>query len=142
MKKLCSLLLALCALFFFLTACGGAPKIQGKEWILVSASKGKVISYVSSEYVTDVPEGTPTLECALIAKRGALTITDVTNDKTYTGTYSDRDEINPTATDYRIAFGKLKGRALVERGTNINDEEIQTLTLFLGDYIMSFICAK
>lgn len=142
MKKLCSLLLAFCTLSFSLTACGGAPKMQGQEWMLVSATVDGVVSYVASEYAASAPVGTPTLECTLVAKRGTLTVTDVTNDKTYTGTYSDKEEVNPTATDYRIAFGKQKGRALVERGTNINDEEIETLTLLFGDYILYFICEK
>ena len=124
MKKTLALLLVFSLLAISLCACAKTPKIQKKTWKL-------------SAVVTDETE--ITLEGSLTAKRGTITFTDATNGKTYTGSYSDRDEFSPTASDYRITLEGVKGRALIAVGQNVNGDPITTLSLIVGAYTLVFI---
>ena len=143
MKKTLALLLSLTLIAISLFSCGGAPKIQKVTWSFVLASIKNNITHIAEANTDAAPEGTPVLECTLVAKGGEITITDHTNGKTYTGTYSDREEINPSTNDYRITFGKTKGHAVTSRGMNVSGtKETETLTLYLSDYVVFFIAEE
>ena len=101
MKKIVSILLLVVMLIFALSACGmGKPKIEDYEW------KMRTIAHVEGEqlvYDAAAEESTAHLEAkiidmSLVAKDGKITITDVTNGKTYEGSYSVSGR-NPKGTD-------------------------------------------
>ena len=127
MKKTLALLLAFVLIALSLTACGNTMKIQKSTWSLYSVANGD----------EDIP-----LDGTLTARLGKLTFKDRTNDKTYTGTYEDRDEFSPTAADYRVSLDTARGRALISVGENEKGETITTLTLLLGDYTLVFLPEK
>ena len=143
MKKTLALLLCLALVTLSLFSCGGAPRIQKETWIFAVAVVDNNITHVSPAHTDAAPKGTPVIECTLTAKGGAITITDETNEKTYTGTYSDREKINPSAADYRITFGRKKGKAVTSRGLNISGtKETRTLTLYIDGYEILFAAAE
>lgn len=124
MKKALALLLSFTLLALSLTACNKTPKIQKWTWELISVDRDGVMIDI---------------EGRLTAKRGTLTFTDETNAKIYTGTYSDRDEFSPTASDYRITMERAKGHALIVIGENADGESVTNLSLTLGDYSLLFV---
>lgn len=102
MKKT-GLLLAL--LLVLLTGCAGkAPKIDEYSWIMTSVQSmeagGQAVAY--GERGSSTLEGAKQIELLCEAKDGKLTLTDRTNDRTYTGTISKVKAIpNPPFTRWR-----------------------------------------
>lgn len=145
MKKI-SLLLAL-ILLLSLFSCGKtrAPELTDNTWQLgsvVTNEKGYTeLLYVSDRYVAFFGEGadTPRLDCVLTAERGALTIEDRTNGKTYTGTYGDEEEFSPDATAYRIVIGSKKSRALTQRLADKDGNPVYTMSFSIGGYELFFM---
>ncbi len=137
MKKTLAILLAFILLSLSLAACSGAPKINKETWSLATVTENETLVYVASKYASAAPS-VPQLDCTLTAKRGSLTITENETDKTYTGTYTDADDME-TATDYRITVGKAKGQALVAYSEDTDGNPITTLTLYIKDYVILFV---
>ena len=106
MKKIISILLPVVMLFFTLSACGmGKPKIEDYEWKMqtIAHIEGEQLVYdAAAEENTAHPEA-KIIEMTLVAKDGKITITDVTNGKTYEGTYTVSGK-NPQGTDYNITI--------------------------------------
>ena len=146
MKKLFSLCLLLTVTLSLLMGCGSMPpKIDRGDWALsyVLDEKDNIL-FVSSERapLLSDSENHPILEATLSAKGGDFTITDTTNGKTYTGTYSDIDVMSPDAVDYKVKMGKTKGRALVLIGYDEEEDPVYTLSITVGDYTMVFVPQK
>lgn len=141
MKKTIAFLLALLLICFSATACGQL-RIQSESWSFVIATQGEAVTHVAPAYLDSTLGGTPTLEGTLTAGGGEFTFTDKTNGKTYTGTYEDREEVNPNAVDYRITVGRTRGRALISNGLTESGKETTTLTLYLGNYTLLFVAEE
>ncbi|MBQ3015433.1 MAG: hypothetical protein IJD79_01485 [Clostridia bacterium] len=140
MKKIISILLLLSIMLFSLSACGiGKPKIEDYEWkmrTIMHADDNQVIYDAVAEESTTHPEA-KIIEMTLVAKDGKITITDVTNGKTYEGTYTVSGR-NPKGTDYHISIDGKSGYAGVAMTTCADGSEEPTLPITLDGYSMYF----
>ncbi|MBO7196858.1 MAG: hypothetical protein J6V80_06015 [Clostridia bacterium] len=140
MKKIISILLLAVTLIFALSACGmGKPKIEDYEWkmrTIMHAEDNQVIYDAVAEESTTHPEA-KIIEMTLVAKDGKITITDVTNGKTYEGTYTVSGR-NPKGTDYQITIDGKSGYAGVAMTTYADGSEEPTLPISLDGYSMYF----
>ena len=140
MKKIISILLLVVMLFFTLSACGmGKPKIEDYEWKMqtIAHIEGEQLVYdAAAEESTAHPEA-KIIEMTLVAKDGKITITDVTNGKTYEGTYTVSGK-NPEGTDYHITIDGKSGYATVAMTTYADGTEEPTLPISLDGYSLYF----
>ena len=140
MKKIISILLLAVTLIFALSACGmGKPKIEDYEWRMrtIAHIEGEQVVYdAAAEEITVHPEAT-IIEMTLVAKDGKITITDVTNGKTYEGTYTVSGK-NPEGTDYHITIDGKSGYATVAMTTYADGTEEPTLPISLDGYSLYF----
>ena len=140
MKKIVSILLLAATLMFALSACGmGKPKIEDYEWKMRYVMHGEDNQFVMdamAEESSTHPEA-KIIEMTLVAKDGNITITDITNNKTYEGTYtvSGRD---PKGTDYRVTIDGKSGFACVAITTYADGTEEPTLPINLGTHSFYF----
>ena len=140
MKKITSILLLAVMLIFSLSACGtGKPKIEDYEWKMrtIAHIEGEQLVYdAAAEESTAHPEA-KIIEMTLVAKDGKITITDITNGKTYEGTYTVSGR-NPEGTDYHITIDGKSGYAGVAMTTYAEGLEEPTLPINLDGYSMYF----
>ena len=140
MKKAISILLLLSITVFALSACGmGKPKIEDYEWkmrTIMHAADGQSVYDAVAEESTTHPEA-KIIEMTLVAKNGKITITDLTNNKTYEGTYTVSGR-NPEGTDYHITIDGKPGYATVAMTTYADGTEEPTLPISLDGYSMYF----
>ena len=140
MKKIVSILLLAATLMLALSACGiGKPKIEDYEWKMrtIAHVEGEQLVYdAAAEERTAHPEA-KIIEMTLVAKDGKITITDVTNGKTYEGTYTVSGR-NPEGTDYQITIDGKSGYAGVAMTTYADGSEEPTLPINLESYSMYF----
>ena len=140
MKKIVSIILLATMLIFALSACGiGKPKIEDYEWEMrtIAHVEGEQLVYdAAAEESTAHPEA-KIIEMTLVAKDGKITITDVTNGKTYEGSYSVSGRI-PKGTDYNITIDGKSGYAGVAMTTYADGSEEPTLPISLDGYSMYF----
>ena len=140
MKKAISIILLMSIMIFALSACGvGKPKIEDYEWkmrTIMHAEDNQVIYDAVAEESSTHPEA-KIIEMTLVAKDGKITITDVTNGKTYKGTYTVSGR-NPKGTDYHITIDGKSGYAGVAMTTYADGTEEPTLPISLDGYSMYF----
>ena len=140
MKKIISILLLAVTLILALSACGmGKPKIEDYEWKMRYVMHGEDNQFVMdamAEESSTYPEA-KIIEMTLVAKDGKITITDVTNNKTYEGTYTVSGR-NPKGTDYNITIDGKSGYAGVAMTTYADGSEEPTLPISLDGYSMYF----
>ena len=140
MKKIVSILLLAATLIFALSSCGmGKPKIEDYEWkmrTIVHVEGEQLVYDAAAEESTAHPEA-KIIEMALVAKDGKITITDVTNGKTYEGTYTVSGR-NPKGTDYNITIDDKSGYAGVAMTTYADGSEEPTLPISLDGYSIYF----
>ena len=140
MKKIVSILLLAATLMLALSACGmGKPKIEDYEWKMrtIAHVEGEQLVYdAAAEESTALPEA-KIIEMTLVAKDGKITITDVTNNKTYEGAYTVSGR-NPEGTDYHITIDGKSGYATVAMTTYADGTEEPTLPISLDGYSLYF----
>ena len=140
MKKIVSILLLVVMLIFALSACRmGKPTIEDYEWEMrtIAHVEGEQLVYdAAAEESTAHPEA-KIIEMTLVAKDGKITITDVTNNKTYEGTYTVSGR-NPEGTDYNIMIDGKSGYATAAMTTYADGSEEPTLPISLDGYSMYF----
>ena len=140
MKKIVSILLLAATLMFALSACGmGKPKIEDYEWkmqTIMHIEDNQSVYDAAEEESTAHPEA-KIIEMTLVAKDGKITITDVTNGKTYEGSYTVSGR-NPKGTDYNITIDGKSGYAGVAMTTYADGSEEPTLPISLDGYSMYF----
>ncbi len=78
------------------------------------------------------------VDLTLSAKDGTITITDITNDKTYSGTYEVIQQTQK-AIDYEIIIDGVNGYATVSPTEYYDGSEIPTLPINIGGYSLYFI---
>lgn len=137
MKKT-GLLLAL--LLVLLTGCASkAPKIDEYSWVMTSVQSmeagGQAVVY--GERGSSTLEGAKQIELLCEAKDGKLTLTDRTNDRTYTGTYQ-QSQRDPKSTIYEVEVDGITGMAAVAMTTYQDGSQDPTLIFNLGDYAVNF----
>lgn len=144
MKKVIFVLLSL-TLFFTLSACSGdAVAIEDYEWkmgavmrndIEVAQNEDELVVAVGEE--DDIHPNAKIVDLKLIAKDGSITITDATNNKTYSGTYKVQQK-TPKGTDYEVTIDGIKGYATVAPTEYYDGSEVPTLPINLGEYSLYF----
>ena len=140
MKRIIFILILIVTLTMTLSACGlGKVKIEDYEWKMRT-----VMHTEDDQLVVDaVGESDPAhtdakiIEMNLIAKDGKITITDVTNNKIYEGTYSVEQK-TPAGTDYKITIDGKEGYATVAMTEYADGTEEPTLPINLGTHSMYF----
>ena len=140
MRKTITILLLVTTMIFAISACGiGKVKIEDYEWkmrTIIHAEDNQVIYDAVAEESTAHPEA-KIIEMTLVAKDGKITITDITNNKTYEGTYTVSGR-NPEGTDYHITIDGKSGYAGVAMTTYADGSEEPTLPINLDGYSMYF----
>ena len=140
MKRTIFILLLISAVMLAFSACGmRRPKIEDYEWKMrtIAHIEGEQLVYDAvAEESTTHPEA-KIIEMTLVAKDGKITITDVTNNKTYEGTYTVSGR-NPEGTDYHITIHGKSGYAGVAMTTYADGTKEATLPITLGGYSMYF----
>ena len=140
MKKIILILLLTTTLILTLSACGtGKLKIEDYEWkmrTIMHTEDNQIVYDAAAEEINTHPEA-KIIEMTLTAKDGKITITDVTNNTTYEGTYTVSGR-NPKGTDYHIKIDGRSGYAGVAMTTYADGIEEPTLPITLGGYSMYF----
>lgn len=144
MKKVIFVLLSL-TLIFTLSACGGdVVAIEDYEWKMRTVMSNDVeAAQIEDELVVavgekdDIHPNAKIVDLNLIAKDGLITITDATNNKTYSGTYKVQQK-TPKGTDYEVTIEGIKGYATVAPTEYYDGSEVPTLPINLGEYSLYF----
>ena len=144
MKKIISLLLML-ILVFTLSACNGdVVAIEDYEWkmgavmrndIEIAQNEDELAVAVGEE--DDIHPNAKIVDLKLVAKDGSITITDATNNKTYSGTYKVQQK-TPKGTDYEVTIDGIKGYATVAPTEYYDGSEVPTLPINLGEFSLYF----
>ncbi len=140
MKKLISFLLLTAVLALTLSACSSQiPKIENYEWEMrtIMHVENNQVVYDAVAEENGNHSNAKVIKMTLIAKDGKITITDVTNNKTYEGTYTVSGK-NPKGTDYHITIGGKTGYAGVAMTKYADGTEEPTLPISLDGYSMYF----
>lgn len=132
--------LLLVLLLLLLVGCSSkTPKIDEYTWVMTSVQSmetgGQAVAY--GEGGSSTLEGAKQVELICKAQGGTLTLTDRTNDRTYTGTYqqSQRDS---KSTIYEVEVDGTSGVAVAAMTTYQDGTKDPTLILNLGDYTVNF----
>ncbi len=140
MKRTISILILFTALALALSACGmGKVEIEDYEWrmrTIMHAEDDQVVVDAVGENDPAHPEA-KIIEMTLVAKDGKITITDVTNGKTYEGAYTVSGT-NPEGTDYHITIDGKSGHAGVAMTTYADGTQEPTLPINLGTHSIYF----
>lgn len=144
MKKFVCVLIAL-IFILGLSACNGdVVAIEDYEWkmgavmrndIEVAQNEDELVVAVGEE--DDVHPNAKIVDLKLVAKDGSITITDATNNKTYSGTYKVQQK-TPKGTDYEVTIDGIKGYATVAPTEYYDGSEVPTLPINLGEYSLYF----
>ncbi|MFR2644583.1 MAG: lipoprotein [Blautia coccoides] len=148
MKKILSMFLTT-IMIFTLSACGGdVVAIEDYEWKMRTVASNDIeAAQAPDELIVAVgkadalyPEA-EIVDLTLNAKDGAITITDRTNNKTYSGTYEVQQK-TPKGTDYEIIINGVSGYATVSPTEYYDGSEIPTLPININGYSLYFIPEK
>lgn len=145
MKKVISLILTTVLLICFAGCSSEAIKIEGYEWnltLIQSNEDGSIIGCGSAYYEEhkDI-ENIITVNLVCSAENGSFTITDKTNDTSYSGNYKTNNS-SGDSTIYSITTATNSGTA-VSSLTKSNDdnnktENTPTLIITIGNYVLNF----
>lgn len=145
MKKfVCALLVLTCV--FALSACSGdVVAIEDYEWKMrtvmsndIETAKNEDELIVAVGEADELYPDAKIVDITLVAKDGEITITDVTNNKTYIGTYKVQQKTSK-GTDYEITIDGINGYATVAPTEYYDGSEVPTLPINLGEYSIYFI---
>lgn len=147
MKKVLCLLITVIILFS-LTACNvDVLAIEDYEWKMRAVMNNDInISQNEDELVVAVGESddihpdAKIVDLFLTAKDGLITVNDITNNKTYGGSYKVQQK-TPKGTDYEIMIDGITGYATVAPTEYYDGSEEPTLPISIGGYSLYFIPA-
>lgn len=144
MKKVLALFL-LFVVVFSLSACNGdVVAIEDYEWkmdavmrndIEVAQNEDELVVAVGEE--DDIHPNAKIVDLKLVANDGSITVTDATNNKSYSGTYKVQRK-TPKGTDYEVTIDGIKGYATVAPTEYYDGSEVPTLPINLGDFSLYF----
>jgi len=138
MKKL---ILALSLILILASGCTGhnIPMIESEHWQMDSIQSidadGQIVA-CSPDHTDALTDANIILmECEL--SDGLLSLTDLTGNKTYNGTYvlldRDREAIN-----YRLFIGSSEGLAVTAMTTYHDGSQTPTLIISIDGYVLNF----
>ena len=144
MKKVLAVFL-LFVVVFSLSACNGdVVAIEDYEWkmdavmrndIEVAQNEDELVVAVGEE--DDIHPNAKIVDLKLVANDGSITVTDATNNKSYSGTYKVQRK-TPNGTDYEVTIDGIKGYATVAPTEYYDGSEVPTLPINLGDFSLYF----
>ena len=144
MKKVLALFL-LFVVVFSLSACNGdVVALEDYEWkmgavmrndIEVAQNEDELVVAVGEE--DDIHPNAKIVVLKLVANDGSITVTDATNNKSYSGTYKVQRK-TPKGTDYEVTIDGIKGYATVAPTEYYDGSEVPTLPINLGDFSLYF----
>ncbi len=148
MKKIIPIFLML-IFTFALSACNSVEfAIEGYEWKMRAVMHNDIeVAQNEDELVVAVGEAdelypnAEIVDITLTAKDGGITVTDVTNSKTYSGTYTVMQK-TPDETDYEVTIDGVSGHATVAPTEYYDGSEIPTLPINIDGYSIYFIPKK
>lgn len=146
MRKITVLVLAI-VMTMLLSACG----IKGKPVVYIDSYEWKLQSVMNNdtgvadeEIVIAVGEqdelypNAKVVDVVLTTNNGEITLTDATNNKTYTGTYKMTEETSKSAT-YEIVIDDIEGIATITITEHFGNRLTPTLPINLGEYTVYFL---
>lgn len=144
MKKIISLLLML-ILVFTLSACNGdVVAIEDYEWKMGAVMRNDIEAAQNEDELVvavgeedDIHPNAKIVDLKLVANDGSITVTDATNNKSYSGTYKVQRK-TPKGTDYEVTIDGIKGYATVAPTEYYDGSEVPTLPINLGDFSLYF----
>lgn len=138
MKK-AGLLIILLLLFLIGCSRSNVPKIEDYNWVMTSVqsmeTEGQAIAY--GERGSSTLDTAKQIEMLCRAQNGKLTVTDQTNNKTYTGTYKFNGT-DPQSCVYEVVIDGKEGMAVVAMTTYHDGSQNPTFIISLGDYTINF----
>ena len=145
MKKL-KITLLLLALSLLLCSCGTQTlSIEDCEWKMRTVMRGgDGVTADTADFIVCVGEADEVypeakiIDLTLEAENGIITVEDLTNGKTYTGTYKVISK-TPKGTDYELVINGQTGYATVAPTKYYNGTEVPTLPINFGDYSLYFV---
>ena len=144
MKKTIGVLLTIICMFTMSSCGSGVIAIEDYEWkmgavmrndIEVAQNEDELVVAVGEE--DDIHPNAKIVDLKLFAKDGSISITDATNNKTYSGTYKVQQK-TPKGTDYEVMIDGIKGYATVAPTEYYDGSEVPTLPINLGEYSLYF----
>lgn len=149
MKKILYTVTIMILFVLLLSSCASETiSIEDYEWQMRTVMSGN-IETAQNEDALIVAVGEPDelypdakiIDLTLIAKDGKITITDETNNKTYSGIYKIQQK-TPKGTDYELTINGQDGYATVAPTEYYDGSEVPTLPINLGEYSLYFIPKK
>ena len=140
MKKMMSFVLT-AIMIFALVGCSNnaVSEIEVNSWKMTTVQSvendGQVIAYGSDDNSTLDSATKIDLECK--AENGNLTLSDLTNNKTYTGTYLLKSS-SSESTIYEVHIGDAEGLAVVSFTKYNDDTQKPTLILSMENFAVNF----
>lgn len=133
-------------LVFALSACNSkVVSIEDYTWKMRTVMSNNLeADQIEDELVVavgendDIHPNAKIVDLKLVAKNGTITLTDVTNNQTFTGTYKVQQK-TPKGTDYEITIDGIEGYATVAPTEYYDGSKVPTLPINLGDYALYFI---
>ena len=141
MKKI-SFTLVLVMLLLVGCESANVPKITDYEWIMTSVQSGERGEAVACGIgSSDLYGGAVEIELVCEAENGVLTISDLTNNKTYKGTYSLISD-DPKSYSYEVEIEGKSGYAVSGMTTYHDGSQDPTFIINLIDYTVNFFSAQ
>ncbi len=145
MKKIISIFLML-TFTFALSACNSDEfAIEDYEWKMRAVMRNDIeVAQNEDELVVAVGEtdelypDAEIVDLTLTAKDDEITVTDASNNKTYSGTYTVKQK-TPDGTDYEVTIDGVSGYSTVAPTEYYNNQEIPTLPININGYSVYFI---
>lgn len=149
MKRVFPTIFLLLSLTFIFSSCASETiSIEDYEWKMRTVMSGNIETAQNEDsLIVAVGESdelypeAKIVDLTLSAKDGKITITDKTNNKTYTGTYKVQQK-TPKGADYEITINGQNGYATVAPTEYYDGSEVPTLPISLGEYSLYFIPKK
>jgi hypothetical protein len=126
-----------------LVGCGSkeAVTIEGYDWeltLIQTQEDGSIVGCATEYYEAHKEiEGLIVVDLTCSAENGSFTITDKTNEKAYTGTYTVNEKDVETII-YDVTTSSNEGMAVTSVTKDDNGGETPTLIIRFGDYALNF----
>lgn len=144
MKK--GLVLAFSLLLLCVAGCSNLKNvpIDAYVWkITVIQEKTKIQENQKGDVIACAPEfissykGAAEIDLTCEAQNGSFTITDARSNQSYKGQYR-LEERSPEGTIYEIKLGEATGYAVTGMTTYLDNNQIPTFIINIGDYVLNF----
>ncbi len=145
MKKIIALVFAILLTLSLVACSADLTAIDDYEWKMRSVMSNDIENAQSEDELViavgeadEVHPNAKIVNLTMVAQNGVITVTDATNNKTYTGTYKVQSK-TPQSIDYEITIDGVTGYATVAPTKYYDGTEVPTLPINLGGYSLYFI---